>query len=99
MLSYELTARAEEDLRSVRSWYEQLGQGLGKRVLDAILDVIQLSRQRPTSFPEVRDGIRVARCRRFPYRIYFAVTDAGISVLAVYHTSRDPERWDDPDRE
>ena len=99
MLRYKISERAERDMQSVRHWYDQIGRTLGDRVIDAVYDVIRLARERPASFPEISEGTRVARCRRFPYRVYFVVTDDLVNVLAVYHTAREPERWDDPDRD
>ena len=99
MLGYKVSERAERDMRNARHWYDQIGQTLGDRLLDAIYDVIRAARERPNSFPAIEEGIRVARCRRFPYRIYFAIADDVINVLAVYHTSRDPERWNDSQRD
>ena len=71
MLRYKISERAERDMQSVRHWYDQIGRTLGDRVIDAVYDVIRLARERPTSFPEISEGTRVARCRRFPYRVYF----------------------------
>ncbi|MGB7160667.1 MAG: type II toxin-antitoxin system RelE/ParE family toxin [Tepidisphaeraceae bacterium] len=99
MLPYRLSARAEADLDAVRRWYDQIRVTLGDRVVDAVFDVIRLARERPESFPEVGAGVRVGRCGKFPYRVFFAITDEGVNVLAVYHTARDPQRWDDPNRE
>jgi plasmid stabilization system protein ParE len=36
---------------------------------------------------------RRALLKRFPYAVYFAVDNEIIVVLAVFHTSRDPESW------
>ena len=99
MLPYRFSARADQDLSSVRNWYDRIDVTLGDRVTNAIFEAVDWTRERPETFPEVAEGVRAARCRRFPYRIYFAVTTQGVNVLAIYHTARAPERWDDPDRD
>jgi plasmid stabilization system protein ParE len=99
MLPYRLTERALQDLTRLREWYDRTDLTLGDRATDAIYDVITMTRQLPESFPQARAGVRAALCREFPYRVYFAVQAGRVDVLAVYHTSRDPERWDDPTRE
>jgi toxin ParE1/3/4 len=38
---------------------------------------------------DIREGVLT----RFPYAIYYRVLADRIRVLAVYHTSRDPSRW------
>jgi hypothetical protein len=36
---------------------------------------------------------RVGLGERFPYAIYYEYFDATVTVYAVFHTSRDPEKW------
>ena len=99
MLAYDLSERAVRDLASARDWYDEKAIDLGDRFLDAALLAIRAARERPSSFPEVRSGVRAVRCRKFPYRVYFEVADNRLVVLAVYHTARDPQRWEDLSRE
>jgi toxin ParE1/3/4 len=99
MLPYDLTERAVLDLQHARDWYDGGNVDLGNRFVDAVLAVIATAREHPQRFPVVRKGIRGARCRRFPYRVYYEVSRERVVVLAVYHTARDPGLWDNPDRE
>lgn len=92
MRSYEFTERAVSDLARARNWYDRLRDGLGNQFIDAVLAAIRIARERPTSCPSVRKGVRAVRCSRFPYRVYFE------THLAVYHTARNARRWNDPDR-
>jgi len=45
-------------------------------------------------FPEKHEKVhglhRRALLRRFPYSVYYVVSQAGITVYGVFHTSRDP---------
>jgi plasmid stabilization system protein ParE len=99
MLPYDLTERAVLDLEHARAWYDRGSVDLGNRFIDAVLAVIATAREHPDRFPVVRKGVRGARCRRFPYRVYYEPFADRIIVLAVYHTARDPRRWDDLERE
>jgi len=99
MLPYDLTERAIRDLASARDWYDQRALQLGDRFLDEAMLAIRVACERPQSFPEVRRAVRGVRCKRFPYRVYFTVQNERMVVLAVYHTARDPARWDDLNRE
>jgi len=98
MIDYDLTERAVQDIAFARDWYDRRRIDLGNKFLDAVLTAIAAARERPMSCPEVRRGVRAIRCRRFPYRVYFEVKADRIVVLAVYHTARDPKRWDDSSR-
>ena len=63
-----------------------------------MLDAVAVARERPESCPAVGGRTRAIRCRRFPYRVYFRVEPDRILILAVYHTAREPDRWDDGSR-
>jgi plasmid stabilization system protein ParE len=99
MRDYQFTDRAERDMRTAREWYKQYSPVLANLFLDAVRLVIDAAREHPGRFPEVYRGVRATRCHRFPYRVYFKATDERIVVLAVYHTARDAQGWNDPERE
>jgi len=99
MLDYDLTDRAVRDISAARRWYDQASTDLGNRFVDEVLLAIRAARERPHSFPIVQSDKRAVRCRKFPYRVYFEEFRGHIVVLAVYHTSRNPSLWDDPDRQ
>ena len=48
---------------------------------------------RPESFPIVRGTVRRALARRFPYGVFFVVSDRDVAILAVVHARRDPRVW------
>ena len=47
----------------------------------------------PLRYQDLRDGIRRALLRRFPYAVYFAIEREFVVVVAVLRASRDPEEW------
>jgi plasmid stabilization system protein ParE len=96
---YDWTDRAIRDLAAAREWYDRRDVDLGNQFVDDVLKAIRIARERPGSCPLIRPNVRGVRCGRFPYRIYFEIIDERVFVLAIYHTARRPDRWDDPDRE
>ena len=98
MRPYRLSDRAVSDITQARGWYDRLREGLGDRFVAAVHAAVQTARERPMSCPLVENGIRVIRCERFPYRVYFEVLTSRVEVLAVYHTARKTRHWNDPDR-
>ena len=98
MRSYDLTRRVLRDLSAARDYYDQSSIELGNRFIDAVLAAVKFAREQPEACPVVRGGVRAVRCRRFPYRVYFETEPSRVVVLAVYHTARDPDRWDDQSR-
>ena len=98
MRSYDLTHQSLRDLSAARDYYDQANVELGNRFIDAVLAAIAFARERPEACPVVRGSVRAVRCRKFPYRVYFETEPDRVVVLAVYHTARNPYRWDDPFR-
>jgi len=50
--------------------------------------------QNPRQFPVVFKNVRRALLRRFPYSLFFVIeTDETLSVIACFHASRNPARW------
>jgi len=47
----------------------------------------------PERFPIALGDIRKARVRRFPYVVYYVVLPEVITVIAIIHGRRDPQRW------
>ena len=84
-------ARAE--YQEAVAWYEQRQSGLGLRfasAVDALLDSIG---EQPDRYPEVSPGTREALVTKWPYGVYYQVHDDHVMIIAVFHTSRDPETW------
>jgi toxin ParE1/3/4 len=45
-------------------------------------------------FPAIHKSVRRALLRRFPYALMFVIeTDGTVTVIACFHGSRDPMRW------
>ena len=42
---------------------------------------------------KVHEEYRRALVRRFPYAVFYEVTDATVTVYCIFHTSREPEKW------
>ena len=84
---------AELDATKAANWYNDKRESLGNEfllVLDAKLNAI---RRNPNHFQVVYKNIQRALTERFPYGIFFIVEDGTIYVLAIQHTSRNPEIW------
>ena len=50
-------------------------------------------RRQPAIYVRVHEEYRRALIRRFPYAIFFEYAETAVTVYAVFHTSRDPEKW------
>jgi len=84
--------QAEAELLEARSWYEARRTGLGVRFGAEVDAAVARIVESPLAFPRVRGETRRAVVSRFPYALYFRMTDDAIVVLAV-QGRQDPSRW------
>jgi len=84
---------AELDITEAYVWYESRRVGLGEEFLTSVDACMERIRHQPAIYPRVHEEYRRALIRRFPYAIFFESAAAVVTVYAVFHTSRDPEKW------
>jgi len=85
-----INAFAESDLEIASDWYALQKEGLDKDFIEEIGKAIQRIQSNPQQFAVVKMQIRMSIVKRFPYGIYFYITDDIINVFAVFHFSRNP---------
>ena len=90
-VNFRPVARIEFD--EAADWYELRRAGLGAAFTVAVRKVIDRIGEQPQFYAEVFEDIREALVDGFPYCVYYRVETAQISVLAVFHTARDPSQW------
>ena len=83
---------AEAEALETRDWYEGRRPGLGAEFRAALEVTIERIGDNPMQFRLVRGETRRVVLNRFPYAVYFRVTDKDIVVLAV-HGRQHPRRW------
>ena len=91
MLRLVFTRSAQGDLRQAIDWYDAQRPGLGAGFESAVEAVLERALHMPHSFPAVMDDFRRAAVRRFPYDIYYRITERQLVVVLVFHTARDPQ--------
>jgi plasmid stabilization system protein ParE len=84
--------QAEDEALEVRQWYESKRPGLGQQFTQELDAIIQRIATGPLVFPRVHGETRRGVLSRFPYAVYFRVTDAAVVVLAI-HGRQHPARW------
>lgn len=74
-------------------WYEGRRTGLGEEFLSSVDACLESIRRRPGMYPVVHEGYRRSLIRRFPYAVFYEESKATVTIYAVLHTSRDPDKW------
>jgi toxin ParE1/3/4 len=84
---------AESELQEGHHWYEEREAGLGLEFMRCVDACVQLIRRHPEIFPVTYKNVRQAVVRRFPYSIFYLASNEKITVISVFHASRDPKIW------
>jgi plasmid stabilization system protein ParE len=88
-----LAQEALQDIGEAYAWYEGQRAGLGEEFLSCVEACVESIRRMPQIHAIVHEGYRRALVRRFPYAIFYEFTDETVTIYAVFHASRDPEKW------
>lgn len=92
-LSIRISPEAEDDLAAARAWYDGQRPGLGDDFLLCVEQALDLIQRIPSLHGKVHQDLRLALVRRFPYAVVYRIDDDQITIVAVYHTRRNPRGW------
>lgn len=82
---------AEREFFEAIAWYDQARPGLGQEFAHEVMRALEHAVAQPELFRKARGSARKIRLKRFKaYSIYFAVKDDVLSVISVFHGSRNP---------
>jgi plasmid stabilization system protein ParE len=87
------TAAARAEILDAQDWYETQQAGLGVRFRGQLEIVVNRITENPYQFPAVFQDVHRARLRIFPYSLFFRAETEFLVVIACFHGSRDPQRW------
>jgi plasmid stabilization system protein ParE len=87
----KINSFADSDLKMAADWYAAQKEGLDKDFIEEIENTLHRIQRNPQHFAFVRKKIRMSIVKRFPYGIYFYVSEDVINVFAVFHFSRSPK--------
>src|ERR1035437_1336320 len=88
-----IAPEAELDIADAYVWYEGRRAGLGEEFLSSVDACLEGIRRRPEMYPVVHEGYRRSLIRRFPYAVFYEPSEAAVTIYAVFHTSRNPDKW------
>ena len=86
---------ANQDIKQAALWYEEKQEGLGRRFIIMIRGTVGFIKQNPKAFKISYDNVRTAVVTGFPFIIHYKVDSKSKTtlVIAVLHTSRNPDIW------
>ncbi len=88
-----IAPEAERDLADAFAWYETRRVGLGEESLGCVDPCTEAIRHTPDMYVLVHASFRRGLARRFPHAVFYEHVEDVVTVYAVLHTSRDPDKW------
>ena len=90
-----LLSKAKEDIKYAALYYNDKQKGLGKRFTLQVRKTLGMLELFPEIYPIKYNDVRVAVLETFPYMLHYKTNNVlkQIIVIAVLHTSRNPEVW------
>ncbi|HEV7403956.1 MAG TPA: type II toxin-antitoxin system RelE/ParE family toxin [Chthoniobacteraceae bacterium] len=89
------TPQARRDVREAREWYDAQRGDWGKIFVRRLEECTRAIQEMPRRFPIAGGEVRRAKMRQFPYDIIYEYSSAEVTIHAVFHRSRDQQRWMD----
>ena len=88
-----ITPFAESDIKQSIKYYNSKSERLGKNFIEEVDSIFERIKYNPELFPIALDKTRKAVVKRFPYNVYFVITNSKIFITAVFNTWRQPKTW------
>ncbi len=93
MIPVDFTIDAKNDLFDAVCYYESKEVGLGVRLRDEILMMLDTAAHAPYLWRERSAGFRRINCPIFPYYIAYVIRDEVLVVIALAASRRRPGYW------
>ncbi len=95
LFSIELSDEAEGDFDKSFEFYYEDSPKVANTFFKQINLCFESIKQNPKSFPVAHKDVRKYVVKKFPFVIYYQIIDTVIQIIAIFHTSRNPEIWNE----
>lgn len=90
-----LRAEAQAEFDEAFDFYESRRQGSGVAFAARVQEALDRIASNPLLHPCIFADVRKTTVQRVPYRVFYRAEANRVEVIAVYHTSRNPNVWKD----
>lgn len=90
MIPFFLTPEAEAEIAEAFAWYQARSPGLGTEFLRAVEAAATSAARAPFQYPAWKRGAHRVLLRKFPFALFYTISDSGIIVFACFHGRRNP---------
>jgi hypothetical protein len=92
---------AIDDMQFAALWYDKQQKGLGKVFLTRIKERVRKLKPNPYTCQVRYKNVHTALVNQFPYMIHYTIDETTrlFFIVAILHTSQNPQIWDDRTKE
>ena len=83
----------DSDVLDAAEWYDGRQPDLGSDFLTRVRRAVNRLIADPERRTSIDFGVRYWPVERFPYVVFYDLTESEVLILGVMHTSRDPKKW------
>lgn len=88
-----LSDDAENDFDCSYQYYLKISKKVADNFLKLIDSSFKQINSNPLSYPVVFENIIKYIVKKYPFVVYYEVTSNSIEIIAVFHSSRNPQVW------
>lgn len=92
-LQVELTPRAQNLLLETIQWYNKQRKGQGTKFYNEVIASFETIAKNPDAFQFRYKDVRVSPLKKHPYLVFYSIRQSTAYILAVLHSSQNPENW------
>jgi plasmid stabilization system protein ParE len=92
---------ALSDIKEAANWYDKHGENLGSRFKKSVKQQINIIKSNADSYSVRYKNVHCALVKKFPFLIHFVIDEKNhvVKILAVIHSSRSPDIWQEKTKE
>ena len=91
----ELSDEAESDFDKSYEYYVDENKKFADNFFKQVNSSLEKISESPEANPLVYKTVRKHVMKKFPFIIYYQVKELLVKIIAIFHTSRNPEIWKD----
>lgn len=84
---------ALQEYEDAVEYYKDIDLELAKRFRNDVLDAVKGISKSPLQWPIYVDDVRRRVLSDFPYIIFYLTSSELITIVAIVHSSREPDNW------
>lgn len=92
-LHLSIQPEAADEANEAFLWYESHQPGLGAEFYRELARCIEFLLEHPMLARIVYRNVRKRRLDRFPYSLIYRIAGNELSVISIFHGSRNPKAW------